>query len=85
MWQLPDRIVLAVHNTDGKTAKNADIQLDLDALNLTPKLPWQEFIGVRQLVAEEKAPPPILDFYGRRLTLKALPPAGGRVIGVRRY
>jgi len=85
MWQLPDRVLLAVQNSDEKAAQDAVIKLDLDALGLAPKLPWQDFLGVRQLYAEDKAPGPALDFYGRTLTLKAIPPKGGRLVVIRRY
>lgn len=85
MWQLPDRILLAVQNSDEKAAQDAVLKVDLDALGLTPKLPWQDFIGVRQIYAEDKAPAPSLDFYGRTLTLKGIPPKGGRLVAVRRY
>ncbi len=84
-WQLPDRLMLAVCNSDEKAAKNAEIHLDLAKINLAPKLPWQDFIGLRQLFAEDKAPPPVLDFYGQILTLKAVPPGKGRIVVIRRY
>jgi hypothetical protein len=61
------------------------IKLDLDKLGLKQKLIWQEFIGVRQLVAEDKAPGPQFDYYGGTLTLKGIPAKGGRLIVVRKY
>ncbi len=85
MWQLPDRVMLTVYNTDEAAAKNALLKLDLPALGLEQKLIWQEFIGVRQLHAEEKAPAPSLDYYGGTLTLKGIPAKGGRLIVVRKY
>ena len=85
MWQLPDRVLLAVQNTDDKAAKDAVLKLDLGGLGLEQKLIWQEFIDVRQFFAEEKAPGPSLDYYGRTLTLKALPAKSGRLVAVRKY
>ena len=49
MWQLPDRVMLAVQNADAEAVQDALIEVDLDALGLAPKLPWQEFVGVRDL------------------------------------
>ncbi len=85
MWQLPDRILLAVYNSDEQARKDVTLNVDLDLLNLAPELKWQEFIGVRQLHAEEKAPAPALDFYGRKLTLKGIPARVGRLVTIRRY
>ncbi len=85
MWQLPDRVMLAVYNADEAAAKNAVIKLDLAVLGLEQKLIWQEFIGVRQLHAEEKAPAPSLNYYGGTLTLKGIPAKGGRLVTVRKY
>jgi len=85
MWQLPDRVLLAVYNADEQAAKDAVLNVDLKALNLTPKLPWQDFIGVRTLYAENKAPRASLDYYGNKLTLKSIPPKAGRLVAVRRY
>ena len=85
MWQLPDRILLTVYNTDGAVVKDVSIKVDLATLGLTPRLPWQDFIGVRNLHAEEKAPESILDFYGNTLSLKTIPPKAGRLVAIRRY
>jgi hypothetical protein len=85
MWRLPDRILLAVYNSDEQAAKNVELSVDLDSLCLTPQLFWQEFIGLRQLHAEEKAPAPALDFLKRNLTLKGLKPTSGRLVMIRRY
>ena len=85
MWQLPDRVMLAVYNTNEAAAKDAVIKLDLAALGLEQKLIWQELIGVRQLVAEDKATGPQFDYYGGTLTLKGIPAKGGRLIVVRKY
>ncbi len=60
MWQLPDRVLLAVYNSDEKEAKTAQLKVDLDKLGLKQKLIWQEFVGVRQLYAEANAPAPVL-------------------------
>jgi len=85
LWQLPDRVLLLVSNGDGKAAQDAVLKLDLAALGVEQKLIWQEFVGVRQLFAEDKAPAPALDYHGRTLTLRRLPPAGGRLVVIRRY
>ncbi|MBC2603184.1 glycoside hydrolase domain-containing protein [Puniceicoccus vermicola] len=84
MWQLPDRILLTVFN-NGERPKDVDLGVDLDALNLVPELPWQEFVGIRQIQAEEGAPQPDLDFYGRSLSLRKLSPDAGRVVSIRRF
>ena len=85
MWQLPGRVLLFVHNADGKTARNAVLEVELDALDLKPRLPWQEFLGVRDLQKDEKAPPAKLEYSGGKLLLKSVPPKGGRIVAVRRY
>jgi hypothetical protein len=85
LWQLPDRVILMAFNHHRTETKNAEIVMDLDKLNLVPKLPWQEFIGVRDLVKDDKEPKTSLDFYNRTLKVPALAPHTGRVIGVRRY
>lgn len=85
-WQLGDRIVIAVRN-DGTDKKpvTAVLDVDLDKLNLLPKLPWQQFINVRDLQAEDKAPASTLDFPSRKLTLPNLPAGAARIVGVRLY
>ncbi len=85
LWQLPDRVLLLVSNGDGKAARDAVLKLDLAALGLEQKLIWQEFVGVRQLLAEDNAPAPALDYHDRTLTLKGLPAQGGRLVTIRRY
>ncbi len=85
MWQLPDRVLLLVHNPDEKASKDAVLTLDIDALNLTPRLPWQEFLGVRDIQKDEKALAAILDYYAGKLILKAIPPKDGRIVAIRRY
>jgi len=85
LWRLPDRVVVGVFNYHRKQAKDVSLKIDLDALGLVPQLPWQEFIGVRDLYTQEGAPACALDFYGRTLTLKALEPHSGRFIGIRKY
>jgi len=86
MWQLPDRVLVAVQNTDEEAAQDVVIEVDLDALGLTPKLPWQEFVGVRDLwKADDKAPPTSLDFHGRTVAVEGLGPRAVRLIGIRRY
>ncbi len=85
MWQLPDRVMLTVYNSDSKSPVDARIAVDLDKLGLVPTLQWQEFVRVRQLYAEAGAPEPELDFHGRTLTVRGLPAGGGRLIAIRRY
>jgi hypothetical protein len=86
MWQLPDRVLLAVQNTDEKATQDAVIEVDLDTLGLTPRLPWQEFVGVRDLwKADDNAPAASLDFYGGTVAIKGLAPHAVRLIGIRRY
>jgi len=84
MWQLPDRVMFAVYD-GGEAAKDTVVNVDLDALNLTPRLPWQELVGVRDLYTEEKAPTSKLDYYGATLSLKAIPPKTGCLVAIRRY
>jgi len=85
MWQLPDRVMFAVYNKDETVKQDATLKLDLAALGLEQKLIWQEFVAVRQLFAEEKAPAPSFDYDGATLTVPGLPPKGGRLVTVRRY
>lgn len=85
MWRLPDRVILSVFNYNGKARKDAVVKIDLDKLELVPRLPWQEFVGVRDLAKGEKEPKTTLDFYGRTLKIPALDPHTGRVVGVRLY
>jgi hypothetical protein len=83
-WRQPDRVLLAVINS-GDQPRDAVLSVDLDALGLTPKLAWQEFIGVRDFNQGEKQPAAVLDFHGRTLTLKNLPPKAVRLVGMRKY
>ena len=85
LWRLADRVLLAVYNTDESVKKDIVLNLDLDALHLTPKLEWQEFVGVRWFFAADKAPTPSLDFYSQTLSLKAMPPKKGRLVAIRKY
>jgi len=85
MWQLPDRVMLAVYNSDEKEPKTAVLTVDLDALGLKQKLIWQEIVGVRQLYAEDNAPAPVLDYYGGKLSLSGIPAKGGRIVAIRKY
>jgi len=85
MWRLPDRVALLVFNNDRKNARDAVVQVDLDKLQLVPKLPWQEFVGVRDLDKAGKEPPSRLDFHKRQLTVPGLLPHTGRLVGIRLY
>jgi len=84
-WQLPDRLLLSVANTDEQPRKDVALHVDLEKLNLLPELPWQEFLGVRDFVRGEKDAPAKMDSDSRTLTLKTLQPNSGRLIGIRRY
>jgi hypothetical protein len=85
LWRLPDRVILMAFNYNRQDQKNAELTIDLEKLDLIPKLQWQEFIGVRDLVKDEKEPKSTLDFHNRKLSVPALAPHTGRVIGIRRY
>ena len=85
MWRLGDRVLLMVFNYNRKDRKDAVMKVDLDRLNLTPQLPWQEFVGIRDLEKGKDEPASRLDFYKRTLTVPALLPHTGRLIGIRRY
>jgi hypothetical protein len=94
LWQVPgvgtegrsDRVMIGVFNYNRKQSKDVTVTLDLEALGLTQQRPWQEFIGVRDLY---KPTPEMkdaqLDYPGKTLTIKGLPPHTGRFIGVRKY
>jgi len=83
MWQLPDRVLLALVNRNEKAVKDATVKLDLDALKLTPQLPWQESVRVRDFTPG--APPSTLKFYERELVAPKLGPQEGRLVAIRRY
>jgi len=80
MWELPDRVLFAVTHTGAKE-QPVTIDVDLDKLGLVPKLPWQEFIRVRDFDGGKST----LDFYGRKLSLGNLKPGQVRLVGIRRY
>jgi hypothetical protein len=84
VWRLADRVLLAIVNPDDQP-KDAEIRVDLDALGLTPKLVWQEFVGVRDFLKDDKEPAATLDFYGRKLEVKSLRPGSARLVGIRKY
>jgi hypothetical protein len=86
MWRLPDRVMLAVQNMDAEAAQDAAIHIDLDALDLTPQLPWQEFVGLRDLwQTEGESTPASLDYHQRIVTVEDLAPQAVKLIGIRRY
>ena len=86
MWKMPDRVLLAVENTDRAQEHDAVIEVDLDALGLTPRLSWQEFVGVRDLWrSDNQAPPATLDYHARSLAVEDIAPRAVRLIGIRRY
>jgi hypothetical protein len=77
MWRLPDRVLLCLFNYDRSKAKNPVLSIDLDGLNLVPKLKWQEFIRVTGDAQ--------LDFHKRQLSIKDLQPHAGKQLWIRRY
>ncbi len=81
MWQLPDRVLVAVVNPTGKDAGTVALDVDLDKLNLTPSLPWQEFIRVKDFDNGGAK----LDFYGRKLTVPNVKAHSVRYVGIRKY
>ncbi|MGD0089189.1 MAG: glycoside hydrolase domain-containing protein [Planctomycetota bacterium] len=83
-WRQPDRVLLVVANMNAAKAKDVKLDIDLGALGLVPKLPWQEFVRVRTF-APEKTPPATLDFYERKLNIPKLEPKTVRLVGVRLY
>jgi len=80
MWQRGDRVLLAVINTGDKTVPGT-LNVDLDALKLTPELPWQEFIRARGFHGTN----PRLDFHARTVSVGNIPAGEVRWIGLRRY
>ena len=80
MWQLPDRVLVAVVNT---TEKPMPVTLDIDLANLglVPQLSWQEFVRVRDFGGGTSK----LDFHGRKLDLGVVKPGQPRFVGVRKY
>ncbi|MCC6580245.1 MAG: hypothetical protein IT440_07360 [Phycisphaeraceae bacterium] len=93
LWRLPDRVLMVVFNYDGKNAKDVTLKVDMDALGLVPKLPWQEFVGLR--VVEDtgeygrqsmpKDPDPTMDIHNQTVAIKTIQPHTARIIGIRKY
>ncbi len=81
MWQLPDRVLLAIVNTTDKDAGTVTLHVDLDNLHLVPTLPWQEFIRVKDFDNGRAA----LDFYARTLSVPGVKAHGVRYVGVRKF
>jgi hypothetical protein len=92
LWRLPDRVLMAAFNNDGKQAKDVTMKVDLAALNLLPR-PWKEFIGVRAVEdpgeygrsSMPKEPEPTLDVYAGTVSVKGVQPHTARIIAVRKY
>ena len=80
MWQLPDRVLIAVVNT-GEKPMPVTVDIDLSGLGLVPQLPWQEFVRVRDFDGGTSK----LDFHGKKLDLGVVPPGKARLVGVRKY
>jgi hypothetical protein len=81
MWRRADRVLLAVRNAGDAIATGVEVDIDLDALDLAPERPWQEFIRVRGFGGAA----PALDFHARKLSVGTLAAGEIRWIGVRRY
>jgi len=80
MWQLPDRVLIAVVNTGEKPMPVA-VDIDLASLGLVPQLPWQEFVRIRDFDGGQTK----LDFHGKKLDLGVVQPGKARLVGVRKY
>ena len=92
MWQLPDRIMIHMYNTDARHAKRVPITVDLTALGLMPELPWQQYVGTRVLYPEEdeklwvqQTNEPGHTVLVCNPQVMLLRPQAGRLVTVRRY
>lgn len=92
VWQLPDRLMIHMHNPDEKQGKRVPISVDLTALGVMPELPWQQYIGTRVLYPEEKDKLWVHQTNEQGHTVlicnpqvMLLPPKTGRLVSVRRY
>ena len=82
--RLADRLLLSVVNTgSGKKPADLKVKLDLKSLGLTPELPWQEFIQVRDFAPGTQ--PSKLNYDEGELLLPKVAPGSGRWVGIRRY
>ena len=77
--------LLSIGGTDDTAARDAAIRLDLDALGLRPQLPWQEFIGVRDLNPADGEENPSLDYHNRTLHVESIAPQSVRLVAIRLY
>ena len=99
-WRLPDRVMLGVFNYDGEKAREVELEVDLEALDLIPEKPWQEFIraysldrqadysgawGKDDTPEEEWMGEPKLDVHARTLNVGKIPPHRGRFLCIRRF
>jgi len=80
LFQQPDRVLVAVTNSTEKP-QTVVLDVDLDKLGLTPKLTWQEFVGVRDFDGGKSK----LDFHAHKLDVGTIQPGGMRLLGLRRY
>ena len=86
LWQRSDRILLSIENTDDTAARDAAIRLDLDALGLRPQLPWQEFVGVRDLnPTDGEEATASLDYHNGTLHVESIAPQSVRLVAIRLY
>ncbi len=81
-WTFKDRTLLAIVNTGDKPI-DANLSVDLDKMNLVPRLPWQEYIRVRDFSRSERTA--TLDYHARKLAIPQLAPKTVQLVGIRRY
>ena len=85
-WQLPDRFLISIENSNSRTQQNIELDIDLDSLGLIPQLPWQEFIGIRDLWgSRENSQPATLNYHNRKIEINELYPNETRLIALRLY
>ena len=85
-WQLPDRFLISIENSNSRIQQNIELYIDLDSLGLIPKLPWQEFIGIRDLWgSRENSQPATLNYHNRKIEINELYPNETRLIALRLY
>jgi hypothetical protein len=92
VWQLPDRLLIQMYNTDPKQARKVPLTIDLTTLGMMPELPWQQSIGTRVLYPAEKQKLWVQGTNEQGHTVlqgnpqvMQLAPRTGRLVAVRRY
>ncbi len=85
MWQLPDRILIAVFNGADR-AKNVSLSINRQALGLTKKRKWQDFVQAHTIwPATPKNKGARMNAQGTAITVRGLKPQTLEVISVRTY